>query len=319
VLSYDRVVSVVGEISAEINQLNTLGALTKSITPIMGDYETAFNEFGEQYETEYLAAFKITLFLMSTSCDAVARQADSRKLTNPDAAKMMQTIKTTMQAIPALMVSSLSEKIKAGKLSKPGATAANKIITTFDRKKERQSDKVDNRNAQQTQITILSSGVPLTPEFSEEGVLKFRIEKFPFVFLIPMLNRQIDASHFVKQVPIQICATTDRRVFSQVKSGVNLTGIPCFRPGTGMATSKRGDSPQSMRLFLSDGDAHNYFSDDRRIDGAQYSSLYINGIVKRNGDTSFTGPIYVVIYRDKNMNGIVDELEYDLLILEIAA
>lgn len=139
VLDYDRVTGIIDETSSEIKQMERFAALFKSFSPIMKNYEAALSELGSQYETEYLSGFKIVLLLVRTSSNAIERQVDSYKLSNPDWAKVMDAAKSAMQAMPALMISSLSEYIKLGKFSKKGEEAANEIITAYNANKTKQS------------------------------------------------------------------------------------------------------------------------------------------------------------------------------------
>ena len=147
VLNIDRVTSVVSEISGEINQLKTLSGLLKSIGPVISKYEAAFSELGEQYENEYLAALRVSVSVFSAAANTVNRQLDHEKVTNPNALKMLQGMKTIMEGARNMMIGSMRENIESGKLSKGGAAAANKIIESLDKSEGNQGGqkKVDSK------------------------------------------------------------------------------------------------------------------------------------------------------------------------------
>jgi hypothetical protein len=147
VLNIDRVTSVVSEIRSEINQLNTLGALLRGIGPVISKYEEAFNELGEPYEKEYLAAVRVALFLFNATADALNRRLDPTKVTDPDALKMLRGLKTVTDGARNIMTKNLSEVVKSGKLSKDGAATANQMVEAFSRYEANQGDpkKVDSK------------------------------------------------------------------------------------------------------------------------------------------------------------------------------
>ena len=116
---------------------------------------------------------------------------------------------------------------------------------------------------------------------------------------------------------IQVCASRDRKVLEQVKTGLHIAKIPCFMIGTGMATSGPGDDPRKMELFLSDGDGHNYYSPERRVDGSGHTDLFIAGLVGTSGKNETGGTVHAIVFVDDNRNNLIEDREYELLELVI--
>lgn len=140
VLNYDRVVSVVDEISTEKDEPQKLSALTISFSSLMTDYEMAFNQLGVPYEAEFLEGCRITLFLISSSSDLIAKAAGMQKLRNQrDKVKQLASLNKYVQTMSQLVTSEISEKIKAGSLTEGGQAAANEIIEEFNAREMRRA------------------------------------------------------------------------------------------------------------------------------------------------------------------------------------
>src|SRR5262245_4748296 len=154
--------------------------------------------------------------------------------------------------------------------------------------------------------TVLQAGKPVAPELRQGRSIRYRV-KPPFV-----LRVRGDGGG-PPTVAIQVCASAHPRIFEQIKPGGWVAAVPCYRPGTGMATSARGEDPRQMRLFLSDGEGHNYYHTDRRVDRAGYSDIHVTGVTGTTGEPVTSGTIYAIVFVDHNRNGVVDESEYELL------
>lgn len=140
VLNYDRVISVVDEISTEKDEPQKLSTLGESFSLVVSDYEMAFNQFGVPYETEYLEGCRITLFLISSASDLIAKAAGAQKLMNErDKVKKLASLNKYVQTMSQLLISDLSVKIKTGSFTEGGQAAANEIIEEFNAREMRRA------------------------------------------------------------------------------------------------------------------------------------------------------------------------------------
>jgi hypothetical protein len=177
-------------------------------------------------------------------------------------------------------------------------------------------DSVGYVGTPKTGIAIVQHDREIQPELLNNGVAKYEIENKPFVIFVPITIGQDSSSSDNTQVPIQICASLDEKIFTQIRKKTALSKILCYKSGTGMA-QRQNESPQDKKLIVGNGNAHNYFSADRRIDGKQYSAIYIKEIRKRYGAPIRSGTIYMIIFKDRNADKVVDEEEYELFMVKI--
>jgi hypothetical protein len=70
-----------------------------------------------------------------------------------------------------------------------------------------------------------------------------------------------------------------------------------------------------MRLIVSSGDAHNYFSPERRIDGKRYSAVFIREMVNRKGEPIGSGNVYMIVLADRNNDGFAAEADQERIVL----
>jgi hypothetical protein len=140
VLNYDQVVSVVDEISTEKDEPQKLSALGDSFSSLVSDYEMAFNQFGAPYEAEFLEGCRITLFLLRSSSDLIAKATGAQKLKHErDKVKKLASLNKYMQTMSQLVTSGISEKINAGSFSEGGQAVANEIIEEFNAREMRRA------------------------------------------------------------------------------------------------------------------------------------------------------------------------------------
>jgi hypothetical protein len=158
--------------------------------------------------------------------------------------------------------------------------------------------------------TVLQGGAPMRPETVEGNRAKYKVTT-PFVLRVR--NKTPNAS----PTAVQICASPDRAIFDQVRRGLMTAQVPCYRPGTGMATSRGGDDPRGMELFLSSGDGHNYYTVDRRIDQGDHVDIFVAGIRGLSAENLSSGTVYAIVFIDDNQNRVIEDTEYELLELVI--
>ena len=158
----------------------------------------------------------------------------------------------------------------------------------------------------QPRVQVLKAGQPQVAPLAQDRLTRYAVN-LPFVIRV----------RAQAPVTIQVCASDSARIFEQMRPGVPAQEVPCYRVGTGMATSRRGDDPRGMRLFLSDGSAHNYYSAERRVDGPGYSDLYVANIVGRDVQPFRGGTVYAVVFVDDNRHRVMDDAEFEFLELRL--
>ena len=156
--------------------------------------------------------------------------------------------------------------------------------------------------------TLLQGGAPVRPETLEGNRARYRV-KPPFVLRVRKQAPELSP------IAVQICASLERRIFDQVRPGLSTSQVPCYRPGTGMATSS--EDPRDLELLLSSGDGHNYYSADRRIDQRDYMDIFVAGIWERSGTNASTRTVYAIVFIDDNQNRVIEATEYELMELVV--
>jgi hypothetical protein len=158
--------------------------------------------------------------------------------------------------------------------------------------------------------TVLQGDASVHPEI-EGNVAKYNV-RMPFVL------RLRNKTSNVTPIAVQICASLDRTIFAQIRRDLSTPQVPCFKPGTAVAPANLGDDPRGMQLFLSSGNAHNYYSARRRIDQRDHVDVFVAGIRGRSGEIVSSGTVYAIVFIDDNQNRVIDQSEYDLLELVVA-
>lgn len=134
----------------------------------------------------------------------------------------------------------------------------------------------------------------------------------------------LSAALFVLLANVGACANTittqeerfppEKRIVSYINQ--NNIDAQCYRSGTGMAPD-RSDHARAMTLFVTDGDSHDYFSSARRIEVRRDNAIYINEIVKQYGEPVRSGIVYLIVLADRNVNGVIDDGEYELIVFTL--
>ena len=139
VLDITRVNSVLAELETETNQLKTLSALSNSMHDVATRYESAFAANGQQYEEEYLAAFKVSFAIVQKAVATTLRAIKLVKPTDDEMSKKIDAAARFAQMAPSLMITALTQMIDAGKLSQKGSVAAKEIVASFNQSARQQS------------------------------------------------------------------------------------------------------------------------------------------------------------------------------------
>ena len=106
---------------------------------------------------------------------------------------------------------------------------------------------------------------------------------------------------------LQVCATNDRKPILDLKLGFSIDDSHCFNRGSGMAMVIPIPPSYEVPLIIRGGNAHNYYSSDRRVDGTKNTTVNINSVMAIDGATM--GKTYLLIYIDKNQDQIMSKDE----------
>jgi hypothetical protein len=122
------------------------------------------------------------------------------------------------------------------------------------------------------------------------------------------------------QIAYQLCAWTGDSIFRQLVSKATDrdpnrgSEHPCFGFGTGMADTEAG----SGQLMLND-EGHNYLIDLRLGPDPDHPFVYYSALWARGvGEipiASARRPIYAIAFHDRDRDGLLDNSEYDFLVL----
>lgn len=131
----------------------------------------------------------------------------------------------------------------------------------------------------------------------------------PGEIALPQRGFTIVAPKIDDDVAIQVCASTNRKIIDQVKVGENIANHPCFAVGTGMAMPAALPPLYSVPLYIDAGDAHNYYSVERRSTSRDAATIVsVNDV--SNIDETPLAPTYLVVVIDKNKNKTLDVGEF---------
>ncbi len=113
-----------------------------------------------------------------------------------------------------------------------------------------------------------------------------------------------------------------------IKTGVSISSVPCFKPGTGIAASRE----EGYTALVFNSKAHHYlfYQDEKNKRVNKIGEKRAYSLFEFSTDSlSFYGEkesmqktkvsqFYLLLLTDRNLNGIVDEGEYKLLTIRIA-
>ena len=123
-------------------------------------------------------------------------------------------------------------------------------------------------------------------------------------------------SPVAKDFPVRITAWTDDSIFKEVTVGREISEVPFFQPGTGMAT-KAGVVTE---LYLN-REAHNYFHEERLYSYSNYEatvrveSIYNVDTRKEWKMADHKGTVYVVVFVNGDADGTIGEGAFVKLVL----
>jgi hypothetical protein len=135
------------------------------------------------------------------------------------------------------------------------------------------------------------------------------LSREPFEIRVPRLK---------DDPPVLVTAWTDDKIFDQLKQGEKLSGESSsyFNPYKSMADTRAG----SASLMLDD-DAHYTYAEERLKHISESQSTIFISSISTGSDSEHSlkdqkDNLYLVIFRDLNQNEIVDNGEYEFLILD---
>ncbi len=140
----------------------------------------------------------------------------------------------------------------------------------------------------------------------------------------PVVETKLDAAPFeirvspvAKDFPVRITAWTDDSIFTDVSVGREISAVPFFQPGTGMATP----AGVVKEIYL-EKEAHNYFHEGRlssysdNVATVSVESIYNVATGKGWEMVGHKGPIYMVVFVNGDGDKVVGEGEFVKLVLE---
>lgn len=146
-------------------------------------------------------------------------------------------------------------------------------------------------------------------------------------FSLRFYNKKYDSKNS-KFYSAQIAAFTDKSEFDKIRTGLSITELPCFEPGSGMAPDLSGK--YESLIFKNSG--HNYApyenSESKRLNllkesvgGLLKLEFEINALYYNSKDVKMTKielkEFYIAFLINKNLNGKIDEGELIKLTIKI--
>jgi hypothetical protein len=121
-------------------------------------------------------------------------------------------------------------------------------------------------------------------------------------------------------IAYQLCAWTEDSIFRQLVSRATDRDLnkgsehPCFGFGTGMADTEAG----SGQLMLND-EGHNYLIDLRLGPDPDHPFVYYSALWTRGAGempiAEARRPVYMIAFHDRDRDDLLDNAEYDFLVL----
>jgi hypothetical protein len=141
---------------------------------------------------------------------------------------------------------------------------------------------------------------------------KVLMQREPFEMRIPQLKNN---------PAVEICSWNDDSIFREIKNGqkIDLASEPdsYFGEGKGMADTSYGSSTLMLR-----DDAHGYYDDERlKPISEKQSTIFVSTIWMMRREWSITKQkenLYLVIYRDLDQDKVIDNGEYELIVLDFS-
>lgn len=182
-------------------------------------------------------------------------------------------------------------------------------------------DKATNENFD-IQLSVFQNG-------SEHPIsnLSETIEIDKKEFSLRFYNKKYDSKNS-KFYSAQIAAFTDKSEFDKIRTGLSITELPCFEPGSGMAPDLSGK--YESLIFKNSG--HNYApyenSESKRLNllkesdgGLLKLEFEINALYYNSKHVKMTKielkEFYIAFLINKNLNGKIDEGELIKLTIKI--
>ena len=146
-----------------------------------------------------------------------------------------------------------------------------------------------------------TAGSNLLTELSQDAnkITELRLSKSGFRIIAP--------PNLDNRVPIQVCASNSKRPILNVELDRAINQNNCFKDGTGMAMERTFPPDYYVPLIISNGNAHNYYSDDRRSAKATETTVNINEIYATHGAT--ISATYLIILIDRNQDHTISKDE----------
>lgn len=144
---------------------------------------------------------------------------------------------------------------------------------------------------------------PIYPSREDASILRVELKPAPF---------QIHYPH--RKADLQLCAGTDLSVFNQIAAGKEISDVPYFNPGTGMAEGEFGGG----RLHLTN-EAHHYITEWRsRPIGTDKASLQVNSLSTETEPEGGWPTVCLVFFFNIDENNEVDANEFERVVLDFS-
>jgi len=178
-----------------------------------------------------------------------------------------------------------------------------------------------NKGSFTTQLTVFQNGTERTINDLSETI---EIDKKEFS--LRFYNKKYDSEN-KKFYSAQIAAFIDKSVFDNLKVGLSKSELPCFEPGSGMATDRRG----KYKSLIFNNSGHHYTmyenTESKRLNLLEETrkllklEFEINSLYYDNKEVEMTKTdlkeFYIAFLIDKNLNGTIDKGELNKLTIKI--
>lgn len=265
--------------------------------------------------------------LLSASYDPDATQRIPAQLTNPSPTEVLTTSPPPTQVLPyypspaypvrqknratrSLLIALLALLIVGGiialvKFNQKASPSNSGVLSSNANAKPVESKApTDYLRSPWLALEIWQGGKPSGMFKVDLRRTRVSLSREPFEIRVPRLK---------DDPPVLVTAWTDDKIFDQLKGGedLNVELSSYFNPYKSMADTRAG----SATLMLDD-DAHSTYDEDRlKPISESQSTIFISSIDERSLKDQKDN-VYLVIFRDLNHDNIVDNGEYEFLILD---
>jgi hypothetical protein len=274
--------------------------------------------------------------LLSASYDPDATQRIPARLTSPPPTDVLTAQPAPTEVLPHYL--SQAQPVRANNSSKYLLAALSLMlvgggiltVVLLNQKKPSDSPSTNSSNA----VGNTSANANVTPTRAPTDYLRtpwlglevwqdgkadglFKVDSYSTRVAMSRAPFEIRVPRVKDETPVLVAASTNRRLFDQLKRGekLDINAESFFNPYKAVADTRAG----SATLMLND-DAH-YVYDEERLKPISDSlnTIFISSILSDGAEQSVTSQkddLYLVIFRDLDKNETVDNGEYEFLILD---